>query len=69
MNQAEMVMFFSWCEEHLAQFKVNPCDESTHYYLGDVQVGGWAGDSRQYFYNQCDELASALRMMNAAKAA
>ena len=66
MNEEEMKAFFEWCDENLKGFEVQDCDESQHFYLNGVMIGGWAGDTRAYFYDQNDELAKALRMMNAA---
>ncbi|MGD8116954.1 hypothetical protein [Vibrio sp. TRT 29B02] len=65
MNESEARVFFEWAEEHLKGFTVEDCEESTHYYLNGVLVGGWAGDTRQTFYKQNDELAKGLRMFDA----
>ena len=66
MSQQELIEFFKWAQDNLKGFTVEPCDESKHFYLNEVRIGGWAGDSRVYFYDQNDELARALRMMDAA---
>ncbi len=63
-----MIEFFEWAEANLKGFVVEDCSESKHFYINNEMVGGWAGDTRQYFYNQNDELAKALRMMDAANA-
>lgn len=68
MTQTEMQEFFEWATENLRGFEVQDCDESDHYYLNDVFIGGYAGDRRQLFIKQNDELAKALRMMDAANA-
>lgn len=62
-----MQEFFLWCEENLKGFKKVDVDESDHFYLNDILIGGWAGDRQQFFYEQSDKLASALRMMDADK--
>jgi hypothetical protein len=40
---------FKWADENLVKFEVQQCDESEHYYFDGEMVGGWAGDTRQYF--------------------
>lgn len=67
MNQTEMREFFQWCDVTLKQFTISDCDESEHYYLGDVFIGGWAGDRREFFYKHSDQLAQALRMFDAER--
>jgi len=67
MNQNELIEFFNWCNDNLLNFENQHCDESQHYYLNDVMIGGWAGDTCRYFYEQNDELAGAIRMMDASK--
>lgn len=67
MLQAELRAFFAWCEATLKGFEVVDVDESTHYYLGDVLLGGFAGDCDMYFFEHSDKLAAALRMMDAEK--
>ena len=68
MNNQEAAQFFAWAEENLRGFEVEDCDESIHYYLNGVFVGGWAGDAREIFYKQNDELAKGLRMYSAYNA-
>ncbi len=68
MNQSELKAFFSFCESRLVGFEISQCDESEHYYLYDVCIGGYAGDRQDFFFNHCDELARALRMFDAYKA-
>lgn len=65
MTQTEIIQFFEWAEENLSQFTVTECDESMHAYFNDTFIGGWAGDSRQYFIKHSDELAKLLRMFDA----
>lgn len=67
MNQQEISEFFDWCQEHLAGAVWEDCDESQHFYVKGVYFGGYAGDSRQMFFKHSDELAAALRMMDAHK--
>ncbi len=67
MNQSEMKEFFLWCEENLKGFKQVDADESVHFYLNEECIGGWAGDRQEFFYEQSDKLAAALRMMDAEK--
>lgn len=66
-TQTELSEFFGWCESNLRQFYIESCDESNHFYLGDVYIGGWAGDTRQFYLIHSNECAAALRMMNAAR--
>ncbi len=66
MNQQELKSFFTFCEDNLKGFEVRDCDESQHFYLNDEFIGGWAGDSRAFFYEQNDSMAKALRMMDGA---
>ncbi|MFZ3461425.1 hypothetical protein [Vibrio harveyi] len=68
MTQGEMQAFFDWASNNLLGFKIDDCEESEHYYLNEKFIGGWAGDARQYFIKHNDELAKALRMMDAANA-
>lgn len=51
---------FDWCEDNLSGFKRVICDESEHYYLNDVRIGGWAGDSQQYFIDNESYLNSVI---------
>lgn len=67
MNQRELSEFFGWCEENIKNFRVEDCDESRHFYIRDVRIGGWAGDSRQYFFEHSNIAAKAIRMMDASK--
>jgi hypothetical protein len=67
MTQSELQKFFDFCAINLMGFEVLEVDESQHYYLNDVLIGGWAGDRQDFFYQPSDELARALRMMDAAK--
>lgn len=64
MNQQEIQMFFQWCDQNLDTFEAVNCDESDHYYINDVFVGGFAGDRRQFFIKHNDELANALTQMD-----
>ena len=67
MNATEILEFFQWCEENLKNFTIEDCDESKHFYIGYEMVGGWAGDSRNYFICEgSDVVAKALRMFDAA---
>ncbi|EGQ8547893.1 hypothetical protein ACOJUY_004352 [Vibrio alginolyticus] len=68
MTQSEMKNFFDWAEKNLRGFQAQDCDESEHYYLNDECIGGYAGDRRELFIKHNDELAKALRMMDAANA-
>jgi hypothetical protein len=65
MNQDELVAFFNWCGEVIVGFDPQDCDESTHFYVGDDRIGGYAGDTRQYFLDQNDATARLIRMMDA----
>jgi hypothetical protein len=67
MNQNEINDFFDWCTEHLAGAGWEDCQESQHFYVKGVMFGGWAGDTQKLFYKQSDQLAAALRMMDAHK--
>lgn len=67
MNQSELKEFFSWCEENIKTFNKEDCDESEHYYIKDTLIGGWAGDTRSFFYEHSNIFAKALRMMDADK--
>lgn len=64
MNQTEIKEFFDWAEEHIKDAHWEDCEESQHFYWGEVYLGGWAGDARQFFIKQSDELAKLLRMMD-----
>lgn len=65
MTQTELSEFFTWVGENLNNFHSQDCEESEHYYLGDDRLGGWRGDTRQYFLDSNDTTAKALRMMDA----
>ncbi|MGL6123987.1 MAG: hypothetical protein ACRC1W_13465 [Shewanella sp.] len=65
-TQHELTEFFWWCESNLRQFYIEHCDESDQFYLGDVCIGGWAGDTQQFYMIYSNECAAALRMMNVA---
>lgn len=67
MNQSEMKELFEFCDETIKTFKAIDCDESTHFYIGDQCIGGWAGDSRQFFFEHSNIAAKAIRMMDASK--
>lgn len=67
MNQTEIKEFFDWCEDHIKNCYWDDCDESMHFYYAETMLGGWAGDSQKFFYNQSDDLAKLLRMLDAAK--
>jgi hypothetical protein len=68
MTQSELEEFFKFCQDNLERFNAHSCDESDHFYLDDVLIGGYAGDRQEFFYKHSDELARALRMMEASKA-
>lgn len=65
MNQQEMQAFFLWCESTLLGFEVVENEESTHYYLHDERIGGWAGDSKTFFLEHNEICSGAIRMMDA----
>lgn len=67
MNQQEQKEFFQWCDDNIKTFEKEPCDESEHYYIGGVMVGGWAGDTQQFFFEHNNISAKALRMMDTDK--
>lgn len=67
MNQDELKEFFTWCEDNIKNFNAEPCDESQHYYIKDTLIGGWAGDSCQFFFEHNNISVKALRMMDADK--
>jgi hypothetical protein len=67
MNQTEIKEFLLFCESDIKGFKMQDCDESKHAYVNDEMVGGWAGDSREFFFEQNDTSARILNMMDAAK--
>lgn len=61
MNQNEIQDFLGWCTEHL-NVQVDDADESTHMHFGDHFVGGWAGDTRQFFLSDDDIVPKLIRM-------
>lgn len=64
MNQVEIKELFIFCENTFKNFKAEDCDESSHYYLNDVFIGGYAGDANMFFLEQNDEVAEAIQMMD-----
>ena len=65
MNQLEIKTLFEWAEMQLSTFESQDCEESIHCYFNDTYVGGWAGDTRAYFYKHNDDLAKLIRMFDA----
>jgi hypothetical protein len=66
MTQSELREFFNFCAMNLLGFELREVDESQHYYLNNVLIGGYAGDRQDFFYHHSDELARAVRMMDAS---
>ncbi|RYU64295.1 hypothetical protein [Aliivibrio finisterrensis] len=60
-TQAEMLIFFDWCKENVEGFEESDCDESFHYYVNDIMIGGWAGDAQQYFLKDDDKTKALLQ--------
>jgi hypothetical protein len=67
MNQKEIKELFQFCEDTIKTYHADPCDESTHMYIGDVCIGGWAGDRQEFFFEHSNVAAKAIRMMDASK--
>jgi hypothetical protein len=61
MNQNEIQDFLGWCTEHL-NVKLSDADESSHMHFGDHFVGGWAGDTRQFFLSDADVVPKMIKM-------
>lgn len=59
--------FFTWCADNLSGFERQQCDESEHFYLHDMRIGGFAGDRQAYFIDSNPEFDRARRMMLADK--
>lgn len=57
MNDEELDNFYIWCGDTLCNFKAHEVDESVHFYYEDECIGGFAGDTQLYFYNQNDTSA------------
>lgn len=66
MNQSELKKFFAFCEDNIKTFKVEDCEESEHYYIGSERIGWHAGDSGEFFLDNNNITAKAIRMMDAA---
>jgi hypothetical protein len=66
MTQSELQKFFNFCAMNLIGFRLCEVEESQHYYLNDVLIGGHAGDKQEFFYQHSDELARAVRMFDAS---
>ncbi len=66
MNQGEIEDFLGWCTEHL-NVQVGDADESTHMHFGDCFVGGWAGDTRQFFLSDDDIVPKLIKMYDTWK--
>lgn len=64
MNQQEMQDAINWVLENIKGSELMDCDESMHLYVNGEQIGGWAGDSRLYFWNHTNQSAKLLRMMD-----
>jgi hypothetical protein len=62
-EQKEIQDFLFWCTEHL-NVQVGDADESTHMHFGDHFVGGWAGDTRQFFLSDDEVIPKMLAMYN-----
>lgn len=65
MNQQEIQSLFAWATDSIVGFEVEDCEESYHCYYNGTFVGGWAGDSREYFFKHSDDLARLIRMYDA----
>ena len=62
---AETEVFFDWCATTLVTFEAQDCDESVHFYVEGVCIGGYDGCRRVYFQEQSDILAKLFRMYDA----
>ncbi len=51
----DLEKLFNFGKETMADFQVEDNEESEHYYLHGERIGGYAGDSRQYFMDNNDE--------------
>ncbi|ANO35578.1 hypothetical protein A6E01_20410 (plasmid) [Vibrio breoganii] len=60
----DLPRFFDWCLENAEGFEAQDCDESLHYYNGDVFVGGFAGDTGSHFLADNEE---AVQLFQAYK--
>ncbi len=63
MDQSELKQFFTWAQDNVEGFTVEPCEESVHYYINDEYIGGYAGDRREYFFKHNDSSVAALNQM------
>lgn len=66
-NYTDPKELFNFCIENnkLEGFKTVDADESEHYYYDDVLVGGWRGDTQEYFVRgseQFDFLTSTFEL-------
>lgn len=74
MNQEEIKELFRFCEERFSGFEVKDVDESSHYYITDafnnkdsIFIGGYRGDTREFFYKASDTLAFVIQTMDLHK--
>lgn len=65
MNQDEIQAALGWALYNLNNCEMRECDESDHVYWKDERIGGHAGDTREFFWDQNDTSAKVLRMMDA----
>jgi len=67
MNNSELRALFTWAAENLMKFEVRDCDESEHYYFEGECVGGFAGDSHSYFYEQGNAGSKLVKLFDAGE--
>ena len=60
MEQAELQELYMWGSRNIQAFEVEQVDESTHYYMNNELIGGFAGDTQQFFYLHTNEFDALL---------
>jgi UDP-2,3-diacylglucosamine pyrophosphatase LpxH len=53
--------FFEWCVD-VDGYEEHDCDESQHFYYLGEHVGGWAGDTCQYFIASNEKVDDLLKL-------
>lgn len=61
LSQVSLNAFFAWVQFTLDELEIVQCDESTHYYVDNVFIGGFAGDRREFFVKDNETSNEALR--------
>ena len=51
----ELDKLFEFGQNNMMRFEIVDADESKHFYLNDEFIGGWAGDTRDFFFENNDE--------------